>query len=107
MDGSAVVPKAIRRIDDRIEIQWSATHRGDYPTRSLRLACPCAACVDEMTGRPLLDPDTVPLEVRADSISAVGAYGVKIRWSDGHGTGIYTYGMLLGRCPCPHCSPEE
>lgn len=103
MVARSVVPKAIRRRDDRIEFQWSADHTGDFSARSLRLACPCAACVDEMSNRPLLDPETVPATVRADAITPVGGYGIRIRWSDGHATGIYTYAMLLERCPCPRC----
>lgn len=99
-----VVPKAIRRLDDRIEIQWSADHVGAYSVRSLRQACPCARCVDEISGRLLLDPDSVPKEVRADTIAPVGAYGVRIGWSDGHSAGIYTYAMLLERCPCSTCT---
>jgi DUF971 family protein len=33
----------------------------------------------------------------------VGAYGLRIHWSDGHATGIFTYAALLARCPCPAC----
>ncbi|MEO8478095.1 MAG: DUF971 domain-containing protein [Gemmatimonadota bacterium] len=102
-----VVPKAIRRLDDRIEFQWSVDHVGDFAGRSLRLACPCAACIDEMSGRPLLDPASVPDDIRADTITAVGAYGIRVRWSDGHATGIYTYAMILGLCPCPACAAAK
>jgi DUF971 family protein len=47
-----------------------------------------------MTGRPLLDSATVPEEIRPLTVALVGAYGVKIHWSDGHGTGIYTFDRL-------------
>jgi DUF971 family protein len=60
-------------------------------------------CVDEMTNRALLDPATVPSDVAPEAISLVGAYGIKIRWSDGHGTGIYTFRMLREHCPCGQC----
>ncbi len=64
--------------------------------RDLRLACPCAHCVEEMSGRPLLDPATVPAEVMPRKITSVGTYAVIVDWSDGHGTGIYTYRYLRG-----------
>lgn len=100
------IPAAIRRGEGWLEIDWDrAGHRARYDARDLRLACPCAACVDEMSGRPLLDPATVPAAVAADRIEPVGAYGIRIRWSDGHGTGIYTYRLLRERCPCPRCRP--
>jgi ATP-binding protein involved in chromosome partitioning len=47
-----------------------------------------------MSGRRLLDPATIPPDVRPLSLSLVGAYGLKITWSDGHGTGIYTFTHL-------------
>lgn len=89
------VPKAIRRRPDGLEIDWDGA--GDvalFPPRGLRLACPCAACVDEMSRRPILDPETVPADVQIERLELVGAYGLKIRWSDGHGTGIYTFEFL-------------
>lgn len=105
MSDTPVVPEAIRRAGAVLEITWAGAHTGAFPVRALRLACPCAACVDEMTGRPLLDPATVPEDVRVAGIQPVGAYGIKIQWSDGHGTGIYTYRFLRERCPCDRCRP--
>jgi DUF971 family protein len=98
------VPYAITRRDDGILIEWDAAgHAGFYPARALRLACPCAACVDEMSGRPLLDAAAVPLDLRPASLALVGAYGLKVQWSDGHATGIYTFERLRSSCPCEAC----
>ena len=101
MTGGMVVPRAIRRRDTGIEIDWDgAGHvtflRGSGPSR---LACPCAGCVDEMSGRPVLDPTSVPADVRPQTLELVGAYGLKVHWSDGHSTGIYTFEALLRGCP--------
>ena len=46
-----------------------------YPHRYLRLRCQCANCVDEMSGRPRLDPDQVPQNVQAVDHMQVGNYG--------------------------------
>jgi ATP-binding protein involved in chromosome partitioning len=100
-----LVPYAITRRDDGIQIDWAPEgHTGRFAARALRLACPCAACVEEMSGRPLLDPATVPADITPLRLSLVGAYGLKVNWSDGHNTGIYTYDRLLALCPCPACT---
>ena len=92
---SIPIPHAITPRDDGLVIEWEAgAEQVWYPALGLRLACPCAACVEEMSGRPLLDPDSVPPDVRPVSVALVGAYGLRVAWSDGHGTGIYTFQRL-------------
>ena len=101
------IPHAINRQDDGLRIEWDQNgHEGFFPARDLRLACPCAACVEEMSGRPLLDPSSVAPDIRPVSLALVGAYGLKIQWSDGHSTGIYTFERLLRSCPCQQCRPQ-
>jgi ATP-binding protein involved in chromosome partitioning len=96
------MPYAITRQDNGLLIEWSeGAAPVFYPARQLRLACPCAACVEEMSGRPLLDPATVPPDVRPVSLALVGTYGLRVVWSDGHGTGIYTFERLRATTPAP------
>ncbi len=83
-----------REGDHDVSILWKDGHRSHYAARFLRLACPCAQCVEEMTGRPLLDPDTVAENVHPLRIDAVGHYAIQIAFSDGHSTGIFTYERL-------------
>ena len=100
-----MIPYAINRRDDGVLIEWEeGAHEGFYPARALRLACPCAGCIEEMSGRPLLNPATVPPDIRPASIALVGAYGIRINWSDGHATGIYTFEQLRRLCPCSRCA---
>jgi Mrp family chromosome partitioning ATPase/DUF971 family protein len=62
--------------------------------RAVRLACQCAACVDEQTGRRTLAPSDVPRDVRPERVEAVGHYGVAVTWSDGHASSIYSFDGL-------------
>jgi DUF971 family protein len=98
------VPLAIHRGDRELVVTWAEDHRVVYPARFLRLRCRCAQCREEMTDRPLLDPATVPDDIRATAISLVGSYAIRIDWSDGHDTGIYTFEYLRAICPCPACN---
>jgi len=86
---------------DILEITWSDGRRDRYPVRGLRLACPCANCVDELTGKLLLDPARIPHDVRPRRITSVGNYAIQIAWSDGHDSGIYAFPLLrkLGKQP--------
>ena len=64
------------------------------PALRLRDACPCAGCIEEGTGRKILDTATIPADIRALEIRPVGSYAVQIHWSDGHGSGIYSWETL-------------
>lgn len=97
-------PKEITRADRHdVRIVWSDGHESTYVARELRLQCPCAACVQEMSGRPLLDASSVTSDVHPLGIAAVGRYAIHIQWSDGHATGIYTFDRLRELCGCREC----
>lgn len=89
---------------DHIIILWDDGHRGVYPHRYLRLRCRCANCVEEMTGRPRLDPATVPPDVRAVDQMQIGNYAIQFLWGDAHYTGIYPYPFLRAECTCIACN---
>lgn len=78
----------------QFKLEWS---NGEVQTPAyfaVRMACPCAACVDEHTGAKLLRPESVPLDVRPLGIDPIGHYALRIRWSDGHQTGLYSFELL-------------
>ena len=62
----------------KITFKWSDGHQSSYPARDLRLACRCAGCIEETSGRPLLDPATVAATIRANAMELVGQYGLSI-----------------------------
>lgn len=81
-------------------IVWEDGHESYFPGHYLRCACPCAKCVDEMSGRKVLRNTEVPETVQAVKLEPTGNYALRIDWSDGHSTGIYTYERLRELCPC-------
>lgn len=60
---------------DEVQKVWPA---------DLRRECRCALCVDEMTGRLKLDPDSVSDSIKPSNLRPVGNYALEINWSDGH-----------------------
>ncbi|MFQ5718174.1 MAG: DUF971 domain-containing protein [Acidobacteriota bacterium] len=91
--------------DGPIHVEWNDGHRSVYAARMLRLACPCAGCVDERTGAVRLRPEDVPPDVTANAVARVGNYALSFEWSDGHSTGIYAFDRLRALCACPTCRP--
>ncbi len=92
--------------DRLLEITWSPDHVGRYPTRHLRIHCPCAGCVDEHTGVRTLDVSTIPEGIDIQGIEPVGNYAVRIVWEGGHDTGLYSWDLLQHICPCPRCTGD-
>jgi len=77
-----------------LHLVWADGLAQHIVPRDLRLACRCAQCRDEMTGAPRLDPDQVPLDIGLSRIWSIGNYALGLTFSDGHDTGIYSFGAL-------------
>jgi ATP-binding protein involved in chromosome partitioning len=93
--GSQNTPIGLLRRDPRtLSVLWEDGHRDDFDVRDLRLACHCALCVEEMSGRKLLDPKTIRPDVTPQKIVSIGNYAVKFDWNDGHNSGIYSFNNL-------------
>ena len=78
----------------QLRIRWGDGAVSEYWPRDLRLECPCAGCVDEMTGVRTLQPAHIRPDVYPTAIHYVGRYALQFVWSDGHLTGIYTWELL-------------
>lgn len=85
---------AARRDLGQLEITWPDGVTASISFHALRCACHCAVCVDEHTGIRLLDPATIPADIQPLQLSLTGNYALKIHWSDGHQTGLYTWERL-------------
>jgi DUF971 family protein len=92
---------------DALDVSWGDGHTSSYPLRLLRAECPCAQCKQDRE-----DARTNPFHVlgaanpaAADlrDIEAVGNYGLRFTWRDGHQAGIFTFEYLREICPCADC----
>ena len=78
-----------------LTIRWDDGHLSHFEADVLRASCPCAEC------RNLRDRD-LPVwpkpghaaAISADGAELVGNWGLNIRWSDGHHTGISPWTLL-------------
>jgi DUF971 family protein len=89
-------PESIRahQAEQVLELAWGDLPATRVPYRTLRAACPCAACHDEWTGAALLDPAAIRADLKLEGMEAVGSYAVRLVWNDGHGSGLYTWDLL-------------
>ena len=94
MEETNVTPTEIALVGEGISISWSDGQTCLYPYRYLRLQCGCAGCVEEMSGRQILNVAIVPEDVIAVDFLEVGRYALQFLWTDGHSTGIYPFRML-------------
>ena len=91
-----------------IKIDWKDSHHSEYGLTYLRDKCPCATCTGAH-GTPPRQPEAdnpFPMykpRLTMLGVEPVGNYAIRINWSDGHNTGIYSYDHLRMICPCAEC----
>jgi DUF971 family protein len=93
---SALPPHNLRAhiADLAFEIHWSASDSVTIPFRELRGMCPCANCVNELSGERTFFAANAQPDVQPVRMDLVGNYAVRISWNDGHHTGLYTWEYL-------------
>lgn len=85
-----------------LTIDWDDGRRSVIPLADLRKACPCAECrgrreaaPSKAAGLPVIGRQAdLSTQVKAESAELVGHYALRIRWQDGHDTGIFEFSML-------------
>ncbi|HRA89800.1 MAG TPA: DUF971 domain-containing protein [Planctomycetaceae bacterium] len=89
-------PKNIRvhKEQHQLELVWNDNDISRLPFRTVRQNCRCAVCVDEFSGKQLLDLDSVPEDLGLLEISLCGNYALRVRWSDNHDSGLFTWNHL-------------
>jgi DUF971 family protein len=89
-------PKSIKAFRERgvLEIGWQDGTVQEIGFKTLRSQCPCAGCVDELTGIRTLDVECIPADIAPARVELCGNYALKIDWNDGHSTGLYTWQRL-------------
>lgn len=98
-----------------IKIDWKGGHRSEYTLAYLRDECPCATCTGAHGTVPEKSNYSQPAELfpmykptlKMVTVEPVGSYAIRIDWSDGHSTGIYSFDHLRRICPCAECSESR
>ena len=96
----------VKLIDNTVTIIWNDGHQSKYNSKHLRINCGCAECVEEWSNRRILDPVSVPTDIRAEDYLMIGRYAIQFLWSDTHYTGIYPFKALRDLCQCNQCNPK-
>jgi DUF971 family protein len=95
-----------------IKIDWRDAHHSEYGLAYLRDECPCATCTGahgtepKKTNYSAEPKDLFPMfkpALKMLDVEQVGSYAIRIAWSDGHGTGIYSFDHFRRICPCEEC----
>jgi DUF971 family protein len=98
-----------------VKIDWKDGHHSDYSLAYLRDECPCATCTGahgtepqktNYAGEEASSKELFPMykpTLKMLSVEEVGGYAVRISWSDGHNTGIYSFDHFRRICPCAEC----
>jgi DUF971 family protein len=87
----------------RLVITWDDGHASTYDIDYLRSWCPCAGCQGH-------DPVARYLDRHGEELvhlEAVGNYALAPTWKDGHNTGLFSWRLLRGLCPCDDCGGEK
>jgi DUF971 family protein len=104
---AAPAPSAVELDRTRaLTLRWPDGSVATFPLGELRAACPCAECRGlREQGRPVGPPPGTAIEARGAEL--VGGWGLTITWSDGHSTGIYSWGVLRAWAGIDADAPDD
>lgn len=95
MNKNSYYPKKIYQKDNfTFSVEWNDGILNDYRLSELQKCCPCAGCIDEVTGQRLSHAVPVKKDVRAIRITSVGRYALRIQYTSGCSNGIYSFSFL-------------
>lgn len=96
----APAPKSLRAIRDAsvLEIAWPDGSAYRLPFKLIRFECPCAQCIHEITGERMIQAESISEDIHPVDLGYSGNYALRIVWSDGHASGIYTWERLQWLC---------
>lgn len=89
-------PSNIRALqaEQILELTWDDQRVSRLQYHTVRGECPCASCRDEWTGKRILDPATLPRDLKIEGMEPIGNYAVRFTWSDNHSSGLFTWEQL-------------
>jgi DUF971 family protein len=99
-----------------IKIDWRDAHHSEYALAYLRDECPCASCTGAHGTEPQKSDYSAETKtpfqmftptLKMLNVEQVGGYAIRIDWSDGHNTGIYSFDHLRKICSCAECSAKK
>jgi len=89
-----LVRKIWQKSNTEFSIEWSDGTVMDYRLSDLQKKCPCAACVDENSGKRLVNENSIKEDVRAIRILSVGRYALRVQFTSGCSNGIFDFKLL-------------
>lgn len=89
-----LLKKICQKDNHTFTIHWDDGIVADYRLSELQRHCHCANCIDESTGKRLLDVASIQPNVRAVRIVSVGRYALRVQFTSGCSAGIYDFDML-------------
>lgn len=91
---SNFIKKIQQKDNHSFTIEWSDGQINEYRLSVLQRNCPCANCIDEAIGKSRIDVESLDGNVRAHRIVSVGRYGLRIYFTSGCSTGIFSFELL-------------
>jgi DUF971 family protein len=78
-----------------VTLHWADGTESHFGLEELRRNCPCAECRGLREQGRVVGPNPRSLlKLTALDAELVGGWGLTIRWSDGHSTGIFAWSLL-------------
>src|SRR4051812_4912371 len=98
MTAPAIPTRIDKQNETEMLIAWNFGDQYALSFVELRFHCPCANCMDENTGKRVIERTAIDPEIRPTGAQVVGKYALQVSWTDRHTTGMYHFDRLLELC---------